>query len=162
MAFLNADLRPGIEIVTQAAGLEEVVADADLVITGEGRIDSQTIHGKTPIGGARVAAIRHSGDRHCRRIDGGCRCGPRLWYRCRVQRAVQHLFRQSLARRRRQCTHGRPQYCRHTENGAKHEAVVLCISSLECGYPRVFAYSSLMKQPIFGFSLSGEQHVQYS
>ena len=55
MAFLNADLRPGIEIVTQAAGLEEVVADADLVITGEGRIDSQTIHGKTPIGVARVA-----------------------------------------------------------------------------------------------------------
>lgn len=55
MAFLNADLRPGIEIVVQAAGLEAVVADADLVITGEGRLDSQTIHGKTPIGVARVA-----------------------------------------------------------------------------------------------------------
>ncbi|WP_091191341.1 glycerate kinase [Formivibrio citricus] len=55
IAFLNAELRPGIEIVTQAAGLEAAVADADLVITGEGRIDSQTIHGKTPIGVARVA-----------------------------------------------------------------------------------------------------------
>lgn len=55
MAFLNAELHPGIEIVTRAAGLEAIVAGADLVITGEGRIDSQTIHGKTPIGVARVA-----------------------------------------------------------------------------------------------------------
>ncbi|HEX8605113.1 MAG TPA: glycerate kinase, partial [Pseudoduganella sp.] len=36
-------------------GLDAAVADADLVITGEGRIDSQTIHGKTPVGVARVA-----------------------------------------------------------------------------------------------------------
>ena len=54
-AFLGAELRPGIEIVTAAVGLESVVADADLVITGEGRIDSQTVHGKTPIGVARIA-----------------------------------------------------------------------------------------------------------
>lgn len=38
-----------------AVNLSQVVADADLVITGEGRIDSQTIHGKTPIGVARTA-----------------------------------------------------------------------------------------------------------
>jgi len=38
-----------------AVGLDAAVRDADLVITGEGRIDSQTIHGKTPIGVARVA-----------------------------------------------------------------------------------------------------------
>ncbi|HTH16579.1 MAG TPA: glycerate kinase [Magnetospirillum sp.] len=54
-AFLGADLRPGVEIVTNAVGLEQLVVDASLVITGEGRIDSQTIHGKTPIGVARVA-----------------------------------------------------------------------------------------------------------
>jgi glycerate 2-kinase len=54
-AFLGADLRPGIDIVTTAVGLDSVVADADLVITGEGRIDSQPIHGKTPIGVAQVA-----------------------------------------------------------------------------------------------------------
>ncbi|MDR3436507.1 glycerate kinase [Telmatospirillum sp.] len=54
-AFLKADLRPGVEIVMKAVGLEDAVADADLVITGEGRIDSQTVHGKTPIGVARVA-----------------------------------------------------------------------------------------------------------
>lgn len=55
VAFLNAELRPGIEIVTKAVGLGEAVADADVVVTGEGRIDSQTVHGKTPIGVARVA-----------------------------------------------------------------------------------------------------------
>jgi glycerate 2-kinase len=55
LAFLGAQLRPGIEIIMEAVGLEEVVRDADLVITGEGRIDSQTVHGKTPIGVARVA-----------------------------------------------------------------------------------------------------------
>ncbi len=55
LAFLDAQLRPGIEIVMEAVGLEAAVQDADLVITGEGRIDSQTIHGKTPIGVARMA-----------------------------------------------------------------------------------------------------------
>ncbi|MGR7708166.1 glycerate kinase [Klebsiella aerogenes] len=54
-AFCGANLRPGIEIVTDALGLAELVADADLVITGEGRIDSQTIHGKVPVGVAKVA-----------------------------------------------------------------------------------------------------------
>ena len=55
LAFLGAQLRPGIEIVMEAVGLEACVRDADLVITGEGRIDSQTVHGKTPIGVARMA-----------------------------------------------------------------------------------------------------------
>jgi len=55
LAFLHARLRPGIEIVTEALGLDAIVADADLVITGEGRIDGQTVHGKTPVGVAHVA-----------------------------------------------------------------------------------------------------------
>ncbi|MEF2072900.1 glycerate kinase [Consotaella aegiceratis] len=55
LAFLKAELRPGIDIVTEAVGLDAAVGDADLVITGEGRIDAQTAHGKTPIGVARVA-----------------------------------------------------------------------------------------------------------
>lgn len=54
-AFCGAGLRQGIEIVTDALALDEHVADADLVITGEGRIDSQTVHGKVPVGVARVA-----------------------------------------------------------------------------------------------------------
>ncbi|MBO1512625.1 glycerate kinase [Metabacillus bambusae] len=55
LAFLNADLKRGIQIVLNAVNFEEVVKDADLVITGEGRIDSQTIYGKTPIGVAKAA-----------------------------------------------------------------------------------------------------------
>lgn len=54
-AFCGAELRKGIEIVTEALGLDALVRDATLVITGEGRIDSQTIHGKVPIGVALVA-----------------------------------------------------------------------------------------------------------
>ncbi|MBP1131487.1 glycerate kinase [Serratia sp. PL17] len=55
LGMLNARLRPGIEIVIETLGLDEALRDADLVITGEGRLDSQSIHGKTPIGVARVA-----------------------------------------------------------------------------------------------------------
>ncbi|WP_318356456.1 glycerate kinase [Enterobacter sp.] len=54
-AFCGAELRRGIEIVTDALHLDDHVKDADLVITGEGRIDSQTINGKVPVGVAKVA-----------------------------------------------------------------------------------------------------------
>ncbi|KJG10457.1 glycerate kinase [Photobacterium kishitanii] len=55
LGLFKAQLRSGIEIVIDAVNLDAIVKDADLVITGEGRIDSQTIHGKTPIGVARAA-----------------------------------------------------------------------------------------------------------
>jgi glycerate kinase len=55
VVFLDGQLRPGIEIVTEAVGLDAAVRDADLVVTGEGRIDGQTVNGKTPMGVARVA-----------------------------------------------------------------------------------------------------------
>ncbi|EEY99625.1 glycerate kinase [Vibrio sp. RC586] len=55
LAYTHATLRPGIEIVLETVGLVHQVCDADLVITGEGRIDSQTVHGKTPMGVAKVA-----------------------------------------------------------------------------------------------------------
>jgi glycerate kinase len=55
LAFLSGHLRSGSEVVADAIGLDAELADADLVITGEGRLDSQTIQGKTPIGVARVA-----------------------------------------------------------------------------------------------------------
>lgn len=58
-AFCGAKLRPGIDIVTEALHLDTLVADANLVITGEGRMDSQTIHGKVPVGVARVARRYH-------------------------------------------------------------------------------------------------------
>lgn len=53
--FLGARLRPGVEIVLDALALETVLAGADLVITGEGRLDGQTARGKTPVGVAHVA-----------------------------------------------------------------------------------------------------------
>lgn len=55
VVFLSGRLRPGVEIVLDAVGLDAAVADADLVVTGEGRIDGQTVQGKTPMGVARVA-----------------------------------------------------------------------------------------------------------
>lgn len=58
-AFCGAQLRRGIEIVTDALQLDACVADADLVVTGEGRMDSQTIHGKVPVGVAKVAKRYH-------------------------------------------------------------------------------------------------------
>ncbi|MDR0280394.1 MAG: glycerate kinase [Paucimonas sp.] len=54
-AFLDAQFRPGIEVVAELAGLEAAVQGADLVITGEGRFDAQTLRGKTPFGVARIA-----------------------------------------------------------------------------------------------------------
>ena len=55
LAFLNADLRKGVDIIIEATGLEGKLDGADLVITGEGMIDHQTIYGKTPYGVAKLA-----------------------------------------------------------------------------------------------------------
>lgn len=55
LAFTEATLRPGVEIVIDHTGLRDHVATADLVITGEGRMDGQTRMGKTPYGVAQVA-----------------------------------------------------------------------------------------------------------
>ena len=55
MAFLNAELKSGIDIVIEASDLRKRMAGADLVITGEGQLDEQTAYGKTPTGVSRVA-----------------------------------------------------------------------------------------------------------
>ena len=55
MAFLNSDLKPGIDIIIQKVGLEDYLKDTDYVITGEGRIDFQSAMGKTPTGVAKLA-----------------------------------------------------------------------------------------------------------
>ncbi|MEE4341138.1 glycerate kinase [Pseudomonas alliivorans] len=54
-AYLNASFRAGVEVVADLTGLEQALRGADLVITGEGRFDAQTLRGKTPLGVARVA-----------------------------------------------------------------------------------------------------------
>jgi glycerate kinase len=58
LALLGATLRPGIELVLELVGFSAALQAADLVITGEGSLDRQSLHGKAPIGVAR-AAQRH-------------------------------------------------------------------------------------------------------
>lgn len=55
LAFLDAELKPGIDLIIKINELESYLKNADLVITGEGQIDDQTLFGKTPIGVAKVA-----------------------------------------------------------------------------------------------------------
>lgn len=55
LSYLNARLTPGIELILEAIELEKEVQDADIVITGEGRLDHQTAMGKAPVGVARLA-----------------------------------------------------------------------------------------------------------
>jgi glycerate kinase len=59
-AGLGAALRPGTEVVQELTGLAEAIASADLVVTGEGSLDRQTLHGKAPAGvaaSARAAGV---------------------------------------------------------------------------------------------------------
>lgn len=49
-AFFRSTLEPGIELMLNAIRFDEIIAGADLIITGEGRLDTQTVHGKTPYG----------------------------------------------------------------------------------------------------------------
>lgn len=56
VAFMNAQLKSGIDLVINAVNLEQQIIDADLVIVGEGSMDGQTAEGKAPLGVAKVAA----------------------------------------------------------------------------------------------------------
>ena len=58
MAFLDARLQPGVDLVADAVGLDAALDSADLVITGEGRLDGQTAYNKVPVGVARRAKVR--------------------------------------------------------------------------------------------------------
>ena len=55
LTFCNATLESGIKIILEETHLEKYIRDADVVITGEGRLDGQTVMGKAPIGVARIA-----------------------------------------------------------------------------------------------------------
>lgn len=57
LMFLHAALKPGIDIVLEEIQIEQAIKTADAVITGEGRLDAQTLMGKTPIGVARIAKL---------------------------------------------------------------------------------------------------------
>ncbi len=55
LAFLGAELKEGFPLVAEEIGLRQAIEDADLVITGEGSLDSQSLDGKAPVGVARMA-----------------------------------------------------------------------------------------------------------
>ncbi|HET8560860.1 MAG TPA: glycerate kinase, partial [Marmoricola sp.] len=55
IALLGAELRPGIDLVLELTGFHERLAGASLVVTGEGALDTQTLHGKAPAGVAAAA-----------------------------------------------------------------------------------------------------------
>ena len=55
LSYLGGELKPGIDIIIEETRLEEQIKDADIVITGEGRLDGQSYMGKAPIGVAKLA-----------------------------------------------------------------------------------------------------------
>ena len=60
LAFFNASLSNGIDIVLKETDFSRRVQDADLVVTGEGKMDAQTVFGKTPIGVAKAKRTSRS------------------------------------------------------------------------------------------------------
>jgi glycerate kinase len=68
-AFCGAELRPGFPLVAEALRLEEKIAACDLVITGEGRLDAQTLSGKAP---AEVASLARKHGKRVALVCGEC------------------------------------------------------------------------------------------
>jgi glycerate kinase len=60
LGFTSAAVRPGVEVVAELVGLADALESADLVITGEGRADEQTLQGKTAMGVAMLAGPRRT------------------------------------------------------------------------------------------------------
>lgn len=71
LSYLKADLQPGIDLVLDAVEMEKAMEGADLVITGEGRLDEQTAMGKGPVGIAKL------GKKRCK-VGSTGRC-PERW-----------------------------------------------------------------------------------
>jgi glycerate kinase len=84
MTFCGATIRSGFDLVAESIGLEAAIAKADIVVTGEGRLDDQSLEGKAPAGVARLA--RKAGKRVFA-IVGAAGGGP----------AVRELFDEVLA-----------------------------------------------------------------
>ena len=58
MAFCNAKLYNGIELILDVLKFDDIIADTDLIITGEGKMDNQSVQGKAPFGVAEYAATK--------------------------------------------------------------------------------------------------------
>jgi len=59
LTFLNAELKSGIQLILEEISLEDDIKNADIVVTGEGRLDAQSVMGKAPVGVAKLAK-KHS------------------------------------------------------------------------------------------------------
>ena len=81
MSFCNAELRPGFKVVAEAVELERKIESADVVITGEGKLDVQTLAGKAPAG---VAALANKFGKPVYAIVG----------RATAERGVREMFRE--------------------------------------------------------------------
>lgn len=82
LAFFQAKLVSGIDVILDAAGFDQAIDQADLVITGEGKLDGQSMEGKVPIGVARrgakagvpvIAIVGVLGDGYEKAYDQGIR-----------------------------------------------------------------------------------------
>lgn len=85
VAFLGASLHPGLDLLAEATGLEDEIGRADLVITGEGRMDPSSLRGKAPVAVARMA--RSSG-KPCLAIVGDLRIERPQWKKAGFENAV--------------------------------------------------------------------------
>ena len=75
LRFLGARMRPGIELLLELASFDDRLDEARLVITGEGSLDAQTLHGKAPVGVARAAAA-HTPPVPVVAVAGRCTLSP--------------------------------------------------------------------------------------
>jgi len=103
MSFCGATIKSGFDVVAEFIGLKDAIANADIVITGEGRLDEQSLEGKAPAGVARLAretgkpvfAIvgQASRERSVREIFDGIRelAGPGMDQRESISRAAELL-----------------------------------------------------------------------
>ena len=55
VGFFEAELSPGFQLLAEMIELEKAIENADLIITAEGKLDQQSLHGKVPVGVARLA-----------------------------------------------------------------------------------------------------------
>ncbi|HUB05948.1 MAG TPA: glycerate kinase, partial [Myxococcales bacterium] len=83
LAFLHATFRPGIEVVMETLGFDAAAAGADLLLTGEGRLDEQSLHGK-----AIAGVIRHAAGRPVVAVCGAVTLAPAQWRAWGLSNAV--------------------------------------------------------------------------
>lgn len=94
MSFCQAETRPGFDLVAEVTGLEAAVRTADLVITGEGCLDTQTLHGKGP---ARVAEMARRLGKPVAAVGGMVEAGAEAALRTRFHAVIGTCTQETLA-----------------------------------------------------------------